>query len=275
LGRKDPTVRRFRHKFIDEEIEYAKINEIFFVKDDTFKVPTSKNDILKLNISDEDKFYLYKFLRFGNLAEFQNNFTNKSHFIFRIFVELMVFSKFDIKRISSSLNSNIFVYPIYGYSEISESVCLLNAYRGVTYLINETLTLEEVENEYKYKFQCEFGTVFSKEFIRQSLIKEKYYIRVILTTKKKFGGRFLAFYDLEEADSYFIDFKNTENHDKYFKVIGLDSSCGICDENLQLLYFIKKYSEVTNSEVKMLNIYQADIILDISYSTNCDINQFF
>lgn len=273
LGISNPIVKKYRKKFMDEDIEYIEVPEILFIDKNIYKILQSKNDILILDLCNEDKFYLYSLYKNRDLLEFKNNFTDKSHFIYKAFVEMEIFSEKDFDSIFSSLNKPAFVYPKHGYTEICESISFLNALKGTTYLINKEVSYSLVNGEYPHKFVCKLGTIYSKNVVSQKLSEGRYYIRIILISKKILKDKFLVFIKLN-----IVNIVSTNNDsavsDTYVKVIGLDESCGVCENGMQIIYLIKKYSMITDTELGMLEIRKDDVLLDVSYVTNYSIEQF-
>ncbi|ELA42356.1 uncharacterized protein VICG_00454 [Vittaforma corneae ATCC 50505] len=274
LGSKDKAVQQFKHTVFGSEIEYVEINEIYLFSSSFFKIPTSKNDIVALGLSKTDMFYLYKSIKNHDLGILRTRFSDKSHPIYRALVELEVFGPQDFRKYCENFGSTLFLYPAYGLSEISESVCMSNAFKGATYVLNKNLDYT-VDNsrEYSHRFTCDLGVIHAKEYLKQDLRRKPYHIRVILTQKQKFTGNFLGFI---ERPFDFVVTGNEEIHlsSKYTRIIGINCLANVCDEGLQLLYFINEHNNVTNYEVESLSIYEKDILLDISYKTVYDIEQF-
>jgi len=276
LSPTDNSVKLFSEKVMGDFIEYAKVENIFFISESLVKIPTSKNDILKLEISRNDKFYLNQALAKADLSSLREHFSDKTNPIYRALVDLAVFSDQDLRKISLNFGFSAFIYPVYGISEISESACFRNSFRGTTYVLNKTLEYSEMceDDEFRHLFTCELGTIRAKEYERQSLKPGKFYIRAILSSKIKFNGIFLAFIELNK-DELALDFENPDSQDdKFVKVIGLDSSAHVCDKGLQVMYFIKRHSKIEDHELKKLLIFESDILIDLSFITKYDIDQF-
>lgn len=270
------SVRNYSYKIMGGHVEYIKVSDIFFISDNLSRFPTSKNEIFKMNISDKDKFYLYKALRNHDLSILKKSSLDKTNPIYKALVELEIFDNFELMKIAKFFGDNIFIYPVYGISELSESACFRNSFSGVTYILNDSLKHLESNNDgpYRHVFKCNLGTIYCKEFIQQTLIEKHFYVRVILCNKIKYNGNFLIFIELNR-DQFVIDTdRNIENHDKFIKIIGLDSSSCVCNEGLQLLYFIKKYSKVSDKELELMSIFKKDILIDLSFITKYDIHQF-
>lgn len=274
LGGKDKVVKQFKSKVFGSEVEYVEINEIYLFSNSFFKIPASKNDIMALGLSGADMFYLYRCIKDRDTGVLKTSFSNKSHPIYRAFVELEVFGPEDFRKYCENFGSTLFLYPVYGMSEISESVCMSNAFRGVTYVLNKTLDhTVDSSKEFSHRFTCELGIINTKEYSKQELKKKQYNIRVILTRKQKFTGNFLGF--IEKPHDFVVVGKDEGClNSRYTKVVGINSLASVCNEGLQLLYFINEHNNVASYEIESLSIYEKDILLDMSYKTVYDIEQF-
>lgn len=278
LSPSDNCVKRYSEKVMGDYIEYININDIFFISETQItRIPTSKNDLLKIPISNTDRFYLMKALRDGDVSEFSEKFSDKNSMIYKALAELKIFEKNDLKKISLGFGDTIFVYPKYGLSELCEAACFRNAFKGVTYILNKTLEYSKSdEDEYKHLFTCDLGVIKAKDYKRQKLFPGKSFVRVVVTSKIKFNGNFLAYIDLFKNE-FTLDMEGNDDEigiDKYVKVIGLDSLTNVCNERLQIFYFIKKHSKVKDLDIKPLLLSENDILIDLSFTTKYDINQF-
>lgn len=272
----DHAVESFKRKIMDGEIEYVNISDILFISEGLTRVPASKNDILKMDLSDDDRFCLFRAIRSADLSVLRNSFKNKNHPVYQALAICEVFSQRDFERLSRNFGSGIFIYPVHGMSEISESVSMLNSFKGTTYVINNTLRRIDVPptDEYKHVFGCELGTLYAKEFRQQKLEMKEHFVRVVLTQKQKFHGNFLAFLVPDKTDCVVEVACRPDCEDKFTKVIGLNSFAEVCNGGLQLLYFIKKHRRIEDREVRQLLIFEKDILVDLSFKTVYDIDQF-
>lgn len=263
----DRVVESFKARVTGEMIEYVDIKDIFYISEDITRIPTSKNDILEIDVSDDDRFYMHKALMSADMSVLERNFGCKSHPVYQALAVCKVFGQRDLERVSRNFGSGIFVYPVYGISEISESVSMLNSFSGTTYVLNTTLRLVNAPptDEY-YIFTCDLGTLYAKKFKQQQLDKKEHFIRVVITYKQKFHGNFLAFLAPEDLSG--------PCEGRFTKVIGLNSSAEVCNEGLQLLYFIRRCEKVTDREVQRLQIFEKDILVDLSFRAIYDIDQF-
>lgn len=282
----DHAVESFRKKIMGDEIEYVNISDIFYISGGLSRVPTSKNDILRMDLSDDDRFYLFRAIKSASLSILRSNFKDKSHPIYQALAVHEVFCQRDLERLSRNIGSSIFIYPVHGMSEISESVSMLNSFKGTTYVLNRTLKRIDTSptDEYKHVFSCDLGTLYIKELKQQKLEIKEHFVRVVLTQKQKFHGNFLAFLapnrkdcvmDIPDRKDCDLDTSARLNcKDKFIKVIGLNSSAEVCNEGLQLLYFIKEHRRIEDREVQQLQIFEKDILVDLSFKTVYDIDQF-
>lgn len=263
LGSQDNIVTKYKEKIFGTEIQYVEIKEIYFLSKEFFRLPVSKNELYELDISKEDKFYFYKAISSGNLEIMKENFSNKAHPLYKALVEMPIFEEHDFKRYCKGFGNAPFVYPVHGLSEISESFCMFNALRNVTFILNNTFSEDcDEKNDCKYKFTCDLGIIKADEIKRQDLKEKKRYLRVILTQKQRFAGNFLGFIQDKKSKLGFI------------KVIGINSIANVCQGEHQLLYFIKEDKEVVDEEIECLLINPKNILLDISFKTRYDIDQF-
>lgn len=274
LGRKDRVVEKFRCKVFGNEVEYVGIDEIYLFSPTLYRLPVTKNDVLKAGLSKNDMFYFYKAIREQDIAIMKENLSDRTHPIYKAFLELDVFEPNEFKKYCDNFGDSPFVYPIYGISEISETVCMSNSFKGVTYVINRSLshTYEEI-NSYKHRFVCDLGVIHAKEYIKQKLKQKEQRVRVILTSKQKFTGNFLGF--IEKPHTFTVDIDNkAQPISRYTKVIGINSQAEVCDQGFQILYFIDESSTFGGYELDVLQIHKKDILLDISFKTIFDLAQF-
>lgn len=270
LGHSDETITKFNQKIFSREVEFISISNLYYISNSIDKLPGSKNEIALLNLSLEDSFYLFDYIKNLNLEKFKRNFSDRNHFLYKALVILKILNNYDLEMWSTGFGVAIYKYPIYGMTEISESACFINSFNaGTTYIIDENLSYETGTDEYKHKINCELGTAYSREFQPNKLIKKKYHVRIIMANGKIFNGSFLAFIELDDG----ANSSNETDSDCFTRVIGLDS-CGICDEGHQIFYFIKEKSEVQDYELSKLKLSPENIILDLSFNTNYDIYQF-
>lgn len=245
-----------------ETVDFVNINDIYFFTGMTFhRIPTSKNDILKLGLSHEDIHSLYKSILNQDINIMKTNFSDRNHFIFKAFVEMRIFDDDEFRRYCQGFGEAVFVYPRYGISEISESLAMQNAFKGTTYIINKSLRMDFYENdEYKYVFTCDLGRAKAKEFRRNTLVQKEYFVRVIVIKKECLSGNFVGYIDNEDSS--------------VTEIICLDCDAEVCSDGYQIIYFINRCNEITDKMIEKLSGFSVDRVLDMSFKTVYDISQF-
>lgn len=269
LGKGDPVISKFSRKVFGNEVEYVDIKKIYYLEDSVFTLPTSKTDILDLIISKEDKFHFYKAIAEKSLGIIKENFSEKTHPLYKMLVEHSVFTETDFNNYCANFGSAPFLYPVYGISEISETACMSNSFNNVTYVLNKNL--EEVcstDTEYQHCFKCDLGIIKGKNVIRSTLKMKDWNIRVIITKEISFSGNFLMFLRFPMV-------KNEIDSDSgIIKVISIDSSAEVCENGYQILYFMSDSSPIPDSALEKLELDNNDVYLDISFKAIYDIEQF-
>ncbi|ADM12519.1 RAB protein geranylgeranyltransferase subunit A [Encephalitozoon intestinalis ATCC 50506] len=162
-----------------------------------------------------------------------------------------------------------FLYPQYGFKEISEMFSRSNSMCGAGYVLDSALKVtgrtreslgmfspeendgEEIPSEYMHRIDTTYGTIFTKRIIRAKNEKLTGYVRVINTRRPTLGKTFFA-----------LALRET-----LMKVIGLNSDTDCCPEGTYLIYIIKKDKPVDEEDLKLLHMEEKDIIEDISYQT--------
>lgn len=273
LGAQDSVVATFRKKVFENEMEYIHLKDIFLISDTLFRIPTSKNDIADLDLSFSDKFVLFKAIREQNMDILRGNFSDETHPVYRAFVDLEVFGEDDFVKFCEAFGQEAFVYPVYGHSEVTEAACMINAHKGVTYVLNKNLehTVYDQE-EYKHRFTCEFGTLHAKQLVRQKMERKEQYVRVILVREQKLSGNFLAF--IEKPYDFLDDDGDIRLKSRFTTVLGLDSTAQVCDEGMQLLYFINTSDPIENQEVSVFSLGREDILIDVTFKALWDFEDF-
>lgn len=268
LGAKDQIIQCFGINAFGEQLGFVDINEVHFISDIHSQIPTNKNEIAATDLSNSDLYYFYKSIKEKDLGILKDNFQDKKHPLYRALVIKNILDGREFSKICENFGRAPFVYPLYGLGEISESAALVNSFKGVIYVLNSELKHEiHNENEYKHTFTCDVGTIFTKEFKPRILDSKKQFVKVILTEKKKFGGNFLAFIDSSNDFKVNVDGDVNSPESEITKVIGIYSDAEVCPDGYQLLYFIKDNTEIIESDLRALSIFNSDIVLEINFKT--------
>lgn len=303
IGANDKIIEKFGENAFGTSLDFIDITDIYFISDVKTRMPTSKNDIAALRLSNSDLFHFYKAIKEKDIQIIQKKFENIVHPLYK---SLSMLSKHDFETICDNFGRNAFIYPLYGLSEISECASFKNSFRGVTYVLNTDLTyINEENDEYKHVFKCDIGTIIAKDYIPRTLDRNRFNVRVILTPMQKFNGNFLAF--IERPSEFNVklyengrnasnkDCDNISNQDREniliencdsisneghinvakdfnaTKVIGISSNAKVCPDGMQLLYFIRKNGEINDFDLQKLMISENDITLDVSFISEYDI----
>lgn len=263
LTLKSPSVVKYTKKPFGGNIDYADVKNIFFIDKNgkILKLPISKTEIVNCeSLSNTDRYFLYESVKNGSISSFQEYlekaYADEQNLIYRAFVKYKIFDK----NIIENFEGSPYIYPVYGVGEICENISLTNSLKGHLYLLNKNITISESDEKegYRYKFECEYGRIFAKEFIKQDLRKKIFFVRVMLIQDSKFDGNFIAYLEGDEL----------------IKIIGLNSDTKVCGRGQQLLYVIKENSLASLDELAGLLLDDSDILTEISFKTLYDINQF-
>ncbi|KAM0681176.1 hypothetical protein GINT2_000370 [Glugoides intestinalis] len=269
LVKDDPLISKFSKKVFGNELEYVDIKKIYYLEDSLFILPISKTDIFDLNITKEDKFNFYRAIKEKSLDVLKNNFSEKTHAIYKMLVENSVFTEIEFKSYCENFGDASLLYPIYGISEISETACMSNSFNNVTYVLNKNL--EEFTShdiEYQHCFKCDLGIIKGKHIIRSALKRKDWNIRVIIIKEIPFPGNFIMFIKVPLIKTGF------KSDSEVIKVISVDSSAEVCENGYQIIYFVSDRSPIPDSTLKMLNINKNNVYLDLCFKTIYDIDQF-
>ena len=273
LGAKDRIIQLFGENAFGEQLGFVDICDIYYISDVQTRIPTSKNDIANLSLSNSDLFFLYKGIKERNLNIIEENFKNKHHPLYKALIIKRIFSEKEFMKYCLNFGDAPFVYPLYGLSELSESASMKNSFQGTVYVLNKDMHYSIKENEcYKHTFTCDLGIVSAKEFKPRILDSKLQNIKVILTQKRKFTGNFLAY--LDSSNDFMINITKTSNDNEkgLIKIIGIYSDAEVCPEGHQLLYFIRENEEIDNSILKAFSIFDEDIILEVNYTSKYEIS---
>lgn len=274
LGLEDRIVDVTKRKMGGGILEYICFNDIYFFSDTVFKFPGSKNDIANMNLSNNDKFHLASAIRECDVDILKHNFSNKHHPIYRALVELDVFRSLDFRKYCSAFGGELFIYPLYGLSEITETLCMSNAFKGVTYVVNGDLQQTECDNkEYTQRFTCELGIVNAKQILKSKIIAKTQWVRVVLTQQERHNGCFIGFIE-RPMDFTVSDQGNIKLEASPTTVIGINSAANICEAEHQLVYFVNESGPIADYELGMASIDDKDVLLDITFKVVVDIDEF-
>lgn len=258
---------KFSKREFDLPIDYVYIENVFFIDRNLrmIKVPSTKTDIVTMTeISDVDRFYLYKSIKSNDLNILTTYLTEnmlklqEESFLYKIFCKYQIFNSQTFSHYSKGFEKGIFAYPEYGISSIVESICFNRSVNGYTFLLNETIDIKENqdEDEYKYKITCCYGTIYVKNVIKQSLKHKTTYIKLLELNKEVLDGNFVVYLEADEL----------------ITIIGLNHKAKVCEEGHQLLYLISSESQCDIKKMSNFNIKKSDIITDISFKLLFDLD---
>lgn len=256
-----PAVKAYSSKPFGGRIEYVEIRNVLFVdgRGRAVRLPTSKTDVVNMDcLGTAGRFYMHEAIKTGNVAAFKEYLArscSEDDPLYRAFVTHSLFAGASFP----TLGASPYVYPVHGSSEISENISLTNSLRGYSYLLNRGTAVSEVDrNGYNYRFECEFGTLYTKQFVRQKLARKPHHVRMLQITEPLHGGNFLGYLESEEI----------------IRVIGLDDRTKTCPCGMQTLYFVKAAGPITQAEIDTFVGPSADVRVDLSFRTIFDPNQF-
>lgn len=268
LPAKHPDVLSYTDGPFGSPVEYAEIRDVFFVASsgEIVKLPVTKTEIVAAAyLSNEERFYLYDGIKKRDVSEYKKYLMDtheSSSLSRRIFAEYNLFDD----NMVDNFGHAPYLYPAYGMGSLCENISLLKAVQGCVYLVNSTLKFvgTSEHDEYKYKFECEYGTFYSKEFYEEKLERKRFFIRILLLREPvipgmpTMTGNFIAYIEAEEL----------------VKVIGLDSRAQVCPEGTRLFYIIKSKSPVRSADLELLRVAGHSVLLDMEFETAYDVNQF-
>lgn len=107
-----------------------------------------------------------------------------------------------------------------------------------------------IDENYKYFIHSKHGNVFVKRLYKKELTGTKKFVRVINLTVKLIKDRFFAWF---------------YNGSEFLQVLMIDSNSQCCKKGTFLLYIVKNDSEISDRDLKILNIHECHILTDISF----------
>lgn len=240
-------VKDFSQKAYGGEIEYIKINEIYYYCNHWKRIPVTKKDLIDEPISEKDLFYLYKAIKSKNL-DYLQSISDTSMPILKLFKSC--FSENEFFQFCTNFDSTMYLYPVYGISEICETICMKYSLKGVTFVLNEALSYKKDSDAYPHAFTCDLGTIKAKSINKRKVCQEDQWIRVVLTTKTKFTGNFMGYFD-----------NGTQ-------VMGVNSNAEVCEKEQQLIYLQGSRENLQSNEcLEKLQIYSKDILMDLVFNS--------
>ncbi len=261
LKEDNPLVKKYAKKPFDSFLKYVEVRNIYFIESggDIVKLFNTKNDIVLSDIlNNKERYYLYDGIKQKDLSFFREYVkTHGNELLYKIFVKYCVFDD----HIMRCFNKTVYIYPEDGISSLCENISLTNARKGAVYLLSDNITIsEDVEmSEFKHKVTCEYGIIYLKSLRNPEIIEKEWFVKVLLLKNCKFKNEFLLY---------------VEGNNEIIKVYGMGPNTGVCEKDMQLVYIVKEYKEITREELKLIGIDDGDAILDIDYITKYDINQY-
>lgn len=257
-----PIVKAYSRKPFGAPLQFVDIRDVFFIDSNfkTVRLPICKTDIITMSqLNNTDRFHLYDSIKNKDIAIFKRHLIrsiNESSIIYKIFIKYNIFNDDFI----ANFGNTSYVYPVYGMGEISENISLINSLNGYSYLLNKDIKISETggKDDYRYKFECEFGVLYAKKFVRQDLREKAFYVRMLHVRNSMYNGNFMIYFEAEEV----------------IRIIGLNSTCKVAPAGVQTIYFIKEHSPVVQGDIDGFMVTNPDIITDISFRTVYDIDQF-
>lgn len=261
-----PAVQKYSRKPFGGRIEYAEIAGIYFIGDDSsvWKWPQNKTDIaMAEQLDNKGRYYLHEAIKKGDAAIIKGYLEKEAardSIVCKVFANRNIFNDEMFAVLARGFGGASFLYPVHGLGELAENISMAKAIGGYAYLLGKDIRVAEVSNkgEYVHRLDCEYGTLYIKQLIKQNLSKKRCYVRVIETACPVYGGIFLAYAMGAEL----------------VKIIGVDGSTKVCADGHQLLYFIKEHAPVGAQDILKLLIADTGIISDICFETVYDPDQF-
>ncbi|KAI4291321.1 Rab GDP dissociation inhibitor [Pancytospora philotis] len=258
----NPLVQAYLAKPFGSELEYVRIGDVFFIdaRSACVRLPNSKTDIVEMGeLSNADRLLLHEAVRSRDIVPFKRHVIrsySEDDVLYKIFARYNVFGNDFLARFGGAQ----FVYPVYGLGEISENISLTNSLNGYAYLLNSGIEMAEVSDrgEYRYRFTCEYGALYTKRFVRQQLREKTSYVRMLHVHAARCRGNFLAYLEADEL----------------VRIIGLDSKTKTCAPDVQILYFIKDRSPVSQENIEQFGVTHEGTVVDLAYKTVYDVGQF-
>ncbi|KAL6122659.1 hypothetical protein NUSPORA_00185 [Nucleospora cyclopteri] len=234
-------------------IDYVLIDNFFYVNKDKkiLKIPYNSTDIFNCSeLLNTDKFYMSKAFKEKNLLIFVENCRNE---------KLLTYEAIKKNVIEINLFNSNLLYPVYGFSCLSEHLAMNLSMKGVMFCVNEKVKqVKSLNEKYPYRFEIKEATIYSKKYDGFKLPEGRNFVRVIVTENYKFTGNFKAFVDGNEIVT----------------VYGLNALSNCCPDGFQMLYFTKKHSKIDDFDLKLLTIDKTAIKFDASFETNFSIEKY-
>jgi hypothetical protein len=113
--------------------------------------------------------------------------------------------------------------------------------------------ISKTKEGYKFLIESSFGNIFAKSLIMEKLSPSNIYVRVLNIKEKLIKEKFFAY---------------LYNGKSFIQVLSIDSSSMCCTKGTFLIYLIKKYSKITDDDLKILKIHSCHVITDVSFRIN-------
>ena len=262
LSKTSRIVHEFSNRPYGGTIEYIDINQIFFnFKNEMIWLPKNKTELINnSNISNIGKNIIYRAFKMGDITILQKIIDDpKSEYKSKRIAEciLQTHTADEFKELSIGFGSVFYLYPVFGTSELSENISMINSLNGCAYLLSDDLEITKTEGEYGYLVSSKHGIARSKDCVRQTLQKGKSYVRLVNLKGGTFNKMCIGYVLNREI----------------IKVLVLDSKAKVCEKDTELIYFICRSRPVTSGEVEIIIGKDREVLLDIEFETIYDLDQ--
>lgn len=215
---------------------------------DEYEIPTSKSGIASCAyLAPHEKFLLNRLVG-GESAEL----CRETMEIFTKAICGRRFKKDSFMRFGMSFGDYYFLYPVYGYRDVSENMSRFNAINGVVYLMDKGIEIVKSGG----------GVILKSQY-------------------GNFEGSGLITLDIKHATRRIIKVVNVSavfHHELFYGVfdngvdliscICLSSVAKICPEGTYLIYLWKEDGDVTLEEIKQIGISAESIVFTVD--VECD-----
>ncbi|EOB13691.1 RAB GDP dissociation inhibitor [Nosema bombycis CQ1] len=113
--------------------------------------------------------------------------------------------------------------------------------------------ISKTKEGYNFLIESSFGNIFAKSLIMEKLSPSNIYVRVLNIKEKLIKEKFFAY---------------LYNGKSFIQVLSIDSSSMCCTKGTFMIYLIKKYSKITDDDLKILKIHSCHVITDVSFRIN-------
>ncbi|EJW03093.1 hypothetical protein EDEG_00244 [Edhazardia aedis USNM 41457] len=242
------------HIFVD----FVTINNHIYYKDGiVYEIPGSKNQIAECSfLTNKDKFLLFQAIKNHKINETIDLSKNAFEMFFKAICECNDPNLQYLKRFISCFEQEKFIYPLYGFKDICETISRCNAVNGVAYYLDENVEISKIDD--KFIIYSKYGNIIGNELKTSETLSKsasgniKYY-RVINYSKEFLYNRFYGVFDM-------INYK--------IHCIALDSEAKICPNDTYLLYFWKFNSQIEDDDIIKIGLKKEDILFEYSFNTD-------